>query len=195
MSNSMAVLIDHAATEENAEAVGELIIEALVAEGCILSLPNSSCVITGEGYPPGPRLNELYRFGEHELRYWEMLSHCGVELHVERYVNFWAFPVFESAVCPGCGMAQSEEDRFFDELYECVATFVNDGIVLDIHCPACGHGFSGRQWKCTPDVGLAYLALVFWNWPPFSASGWTTSIPELIARRTGRRLSISWGRM
>ena len=197
MSESLAVLIDHAATEEDAAAVGESIIDALVSEGCILPTPSSSCVLTGEGYPPGPRLNELYSID------WDMLTNCGVKLHTERYVNWWAFPVFEAAVCPGCNVGQTDEEardkhvrkQFFDELYECVAEFINDGIVLDIHCPACNHRYPGTQWKCTPDVGIAYLAIEFWNWPPFSASGWKTSIPELITTRTHRSLAISWGRM
>jgi hypothetical protein len=195
MSETLAVLIDHAASEEDAATVGQSIIDALVSEGCILPTPNSSCVLTGEGYPPGPRLNELYSFGENELRYWDMLTNCGVKLLVERYVNFWAFPVFEAAVCPGCNVAHSEGESFFDGLYECVAAFINDGIVPDIHCPACDQRFPGRQWKCTPDVGISYLAIEFWNWPPFSAAGWNTSIPDLIARRTNRSLATSWGRM
>ncbi|MGN6547169.1 MAG: hypothetical protein ACTHK7_19105 [Aureliella sp.] len=195
MSESLAVLIDHAATREDAEAIGQAIIDALVAEGCILATPNSSCVLTGKGYPPGPRLNELYHSGERELRYWDTLTNCGVKVHAERYVDFWAFPIFEGAWCPACNARQSDDDRFFDELYACVAGFINEGSVSDIRCPSCDERFSGRQWICVPDVGLAYLGIEFWNWPPFSAPGWTTSVPELIAARTGRSLAISWGRM
>ena len=195
MSESLAVLIDHDATEANATAIGESIIDALVAEGCILPTPNSKCVLTGEGFPPGPRLNEIYGYGDAELRYWDMLTNCGVKVHAQRYVNFWAFPVFESAECPACEVAQCEDEVFFDGLYECVSMFMNDGVAPDIHCPACGNPHPGKQWKCTPDVGISFLAIEFWNWPPFDATGWKVSVPKMIEERTNRTLSTSWGRM
>src|SRR6056297_2096864 len=108
MSESYELLIDHDADPTNATSIGESILDALVSERLILPEANSDCVLTGVGFPPGPRLREVYTYGADELHYWDMLTTIGAKLHTERYVNFYGFPVFEYSSCPACN------ERFSD---------------------------------------------------------------------------------
>lgn len=195
MSDSLVLLLDKTVSADDASAVGDRLLGAMIDEGIVQSKPNDRCVLVGLGYPPGPRLRDLYRFGERELPYWELRT-CGVRVRVENYVNFWAFPVFERSNCPRCGSEFRDDFApLMDALYDAVATFVNENELNDIVCPRCEARVPADEWTTVPDVGICRLAIEFWNWPPFDAPGWRQSIPDLLRERTGRSLKVSWGRM
>lgn len=195
MSESYELLIDHEAPSEEAVSIGQSLIEALVTGGIILPQANSSCVLTGVGFPPGPRVREIYAYGKHELRYWDMLTTIGVKLCTQRYVNFFGFPVFEYASCPTCNERFPDNKSLMDAIYECVGSFINDDQLDNIVCPSCAAEIRCDQWVCVPDIGFCRLAIEFWNWPSFIASGWRLSIPDFLNERTGRKLAHSWGHM
>lgn len=195
MSDSYELLIDHDASPENAGAIGKTLIGALIVEGILLPDPNSECVLTGEGFPPGPRLREIYTGGDHEVRYWDVLKTIGVKVHTDRYVNFFGFPVFEYSSCPTCHQRFSGDHSVMDGIFECVGSFINDDRLDDIECPACRARIRCDRWIAVPDIGFCHLAVEFWNWPPFTASGWSLSIPDLLSDLTGRKLARSWGHM
>jgi hypothetical protein len=195
MSESYELLVDHDAGPENASSVGKSIIDALIAERIILPDANSDCVITGIGFPPGPRLREVYTYGEHELRYWDMLTTIGVKLHTERYVNFYGFPVFEYSCCPTCSERFSDNHSVMDAIYDCVGAFINEDRLDNVVCPSCTAETPCDQWVAVPDIGFCHVAIEFWNWPSFAAAGWSLSIPDLLHDLTGRRLTRSWGHM
>jgi hypothetical protein len=86
MSDSYELLIDHEARPENASSIGKAIVDALIAERIILPDANPHCVLTGVGYPPGPRVREIYNYRERDFGYWDMLT-IGVKLYTDHYVN------------------------------------------------------------------------------------------------------------
>lgn len=195
MSESYQVLIDHDASPSEASAVADTIREALLAERIIRPEANSDCVLTGVGYPPGPRLAQIYTYRERELRYWDMLDTIGVKLHQDRYINFFGFPVFEYSKCPACKDRFSGDHPVMEAIYDCVGVFINDERLEPITCPSCSEIISCDRWISAPDLGFCHVAVEFWNWPAFDASGWKLSIPDLLNERTGRRLVTSWGHM
>ncbi|WP_372724042.1 hypothetical protein [Novipirellula sp.] len=188
-------MIDHNATPDDAASIGDAVIELLISERMLLDTPNSECVLNGVGYPPGPRLSEIYNFADRELAFWSELTVNGVKVHAERYVNFFAFPVFEHAICPACKTLFSDDESVMDQLYDCVGHFINDDRLNSLRCPKCSVPTRCDHWTTKPDVGLSYLGIEFWNWAPLSHSGWTLSIPELISNRLGRTMSNGWGKL
>lgn len=195
MSDSLVILLDKSVSASEAQGAGDGLLRALIEERIVLPEPNDACVYGGVGYPPGPRLQEIYRYREQELRYWDMLLTCGVKVQVNNYVNFWAFPIFERLICPSCSGELQDDASAMDALYDAVAAFVNENDPRTIRCPQCDALVPADRSITVPDVGLCRLAIEFWNWPPFDAEGWTLSIPELLRERTGRSLKMSWGRM
>ena len=195
MSESFQLLVDHDATAEDAPAIASRIVDAMVAEQIILPETDAHCVLTGNGFPPGPRLRDAYKFREHELHYWDDLQTVGVKVHTDRYVNFFGFPIFEHISCPGCHRRFADDTAVMDQLYECVGAFINDDRLDEIECPSCSRSKCCTRWTAVPDLGFCCLAIEFWNWPTFDAPGWTLSIPRLLTQRTGRELAHSWGHM
>lgn len=195
MGTTYETLIDHDATPADAAAIGDAVVNLLVSEGILLGTPNSECVLHGVGYPPGPRIPEIYSLGEQEGAFWRALSVNGVKVHAERYVNFFAFPVFEHAICPTCMTKFPDDPSVMDQLYDCVSNFINDNRLGELCCPKCSASTPGDLWVTKPDVGLAYLGIEFWNWPPLSLPAWTLSIPKLITKHLGRTMSNGWGKL
>ncbi|MBD3676744.1 MAG: hypothetical protein HUJ26_24820 [Planctomycetaceae bacterium] len=195
MSESYQLLIDHDAELAGAPSIGQSIIDTLISERIILPEAQSECVLTGVGYPPGPRLRELYDYGEQELRYWDMLRTIGVKLHTDRYVNFFGFPVFEESGCPECDERFSDQHVVMDAIYDCVSSFINDDRLDNITCPSCAMDIPCDQWVTVPDIGFCHVAVEFWNWPSFASKGWKISMPDLLSSHTGRVLAHSWGHM
>jgi hypothetical protein len=194
MSDSFELLIDHDASPDNAAQIGKSITDTLIAQQIVLPSANSICVLNGNGFPPGPRLQELYCVSKNEGRFWDLLTN-GVKLHTERYVNFFGFPVYEHSACPTCHERFANNSSLMDRIYDCVAFFVNDGRLECIYCPSCAAQIRCDHWISVPDIGFCHLAIEFWNWPPFSSDGWKISIPDLLSGVTGRNLAQSWGRL
>jgi hypothetical protein len=195
LASHYVTLIDHHATRDDAEAIGIAVIDLLISERLIQDSPNSDCVHSGIGYPPGPRVGEIYTRIAGEGAFWIDRSVNGVKVCAERYVNFFGFPIFECAVCPSCHASFAKDPSVMDQLYQCVGNFLNDDRFGDICCPTCLTSAQCTSWTTVPDIGLAYLGIEFWNWPPLSMPSWRISIPELIADRLGRTMSIGWGRL
>ncbi|MBB3210677.1 hypothetical protein FHS27_006525 [Rhodopirellula rubra] len=195
MSSSYNSLIDHDVSPTDAESIGNAIVELLVSERFLLATPNEQCVLNGLGYPPGPRIREIFANHESCVPFWEPNAINGVKVHAERYVNFFAFPQLQFAGCPQCRHRFPDGDGVIDQLYDSVATFVNDDRIDIISCPQCNHSSPSNAWRTEPDIGIAYLGIEFWNWVPFSSPLWTTSIPDLIHDHLGRTMAVSWGKL
>lgn len=194
MSANYQVLLDHHAAPSEATAIANALRDVLIAEELVFPTPNADCVYGGVGFPPGPRFASVYSLSENETPYWQLRTN-GVRFCIERYVNFFGFVVFEQSQCPNCHRTFSGDHELMDVIYDCVAAFINDDRLDDIVCPACRATSRCNHWLCVPDLGFCHLAIEFWNWPPFDATGWRLDIPELLERRTGRKLAIGWGHM
>ena len=193
MSDHYELLIDHDASPVNASAIGKALIDVLIAEEIVLPDVNPDCVLAGVGFPPGPRLREIYTYGKSELRYWDMLQTIGVSVHTDRYVNWFGFPVFEYSSCPACRTRFSDNHPIMDAIYDGVGSFINDDQLDEIVCPSCSAHVQCDHWTTVPDIGFCYVAIEFWNWPSFTSTGWQWSIPDLLRERTRRKLIHSWG--
>src|SRR5689334_21726704 len=99
MAECFVVLIDRSTSSDDAPEIGKQIIDTLIDEQLILPEANCSCVLGGRGFPPGPRVHEIYATGDRGFRFWEKLRTNGVQVCSGRYVNYWGIPYIESLRC------------------------------------------------------------------------------------------------
>ncbi len=201
MGDHYIALVDPNATESDAVSRADTVRNALILERIILPKSSSDCVLNGEGYPPGPRLNDCYTFREAtahqppELRYWEMLRTIGVQFHTERWVNFFGFPQFEDVICPTCNQKFDEDSEILDPIYDLVGAFINDRSNAMLECPNCRTDTMIQEWDAKPHLGFCNLAIQFWNWPPFDSDGWKLSVPEIVNRALGNSTVATYGKI
>ncbi len=201
MSTTYQVLIHPTATPDNAAAEAERLRNTLIDAGIIAAETSSDVVLNGIGYLPGPKLNELYRCQPAtancpaELDYWNDLTEIGVQIVAEKWVNFFGFTVFNWMRCPTCEATFNDPHDLVGSLVDAAANFYNDEGLTDIPCPACERSFDVTRWRTKPDLGLCYVAALFWNWPTFESPGWQISIPEQISQALGVSLKTSFGRI
>lgn len=201
MSDHYLALVDPTADTTNATQRAATLRNALIAERLILAETSDKCVYGGIGYLPGPRLNESYDFSDGqpdrppELRYWDMLTVCGVEIHTGKWVNMFGFTVFEWARCPICDKTFDNGGEIMNPLMDAVGDFINNDEPSMLKCPACNRISNVRSWITQPHLGLCNLAAQFWNWPDFDGQGWQISIPEIASQALGCPLIPTYGRM
>jgi hypothetical protein len=197
VSDSYLALVEPTADAANAHERAGL----LHSERIILAETSDQCVYGGVGHLPGPRLNESYAFSggrpdrPPELRYWDMLAVCGVEIHADKWVNMYGFTVFEWARCPSCDQTFKADSEIMNPLYDAVGDFINNAEPSMLKCPACERYCTIQSWVTQPHLGLCHLAVQFWNWPDFNADGWRISIPDIASRAIGCSLISTYGRM
>ncbi len=191
MSDWYFALIDTSADASKAQDRADRFVIDFVSRGILLSEANDECVY-GIGYPPGPRLNELY---ELEGQSFQSVGICGVEDIVGKYVNQFGLVVFDYAKCPDCRREFNFQSAISGPLGDAIGAFLQEDQPAMLRCPGCDVERKVQHWITKPHLGFCHLAIQFWNWPDFDAKGWRISIPELASNAIGAPLIVSYGRM
>ena len=201
MSDYYLALVDPVANVTNAKERANRLRDGLIVNGIISAETSEECVYGGLGHLPGPHLKDLYVLVEGlsdrppELRDWDTLGICGVEIHAEKWVNVFGFTVFESAKCPACEKTFGNRSEIMTPLSAAVSHFLKRDEPTTLQCPSCQKTQTVQSWITTPHLGFCHVAAQFWNWPRFDAPGWQISIPEIASRILETNVVTTFGRM
>jgi hypothetical protein len=194
MSDWYEALCDPKATAENAEVLANIGLNVLLENEIIDPELNSDCVLSGEGYSPGPAVPSLYIPGEREALFWELKTN-GVEITTGRWFNLFGTTILESILCPRCKAEFRLEGDFGDRYAEQVGAWLNEAATFPVQCDSCHESSYVESWESKPHLGFSMLTFQFWNWPPLDYSGWKLDISNLIGEAIGHRLIRTWGRL
>ena len=186
--------VDVEATPEQAESLGQQVVQRLVGEGVIQPTLDPEATLGGPGYRPGDRLNDLFEVSPGAYAPWGMFS-CGMEVVAERWVNTFGFICVEAFVCPRCSARYSLDDSVGQQFGEAIGQFLKGNDQPLVHCPSCRHDSPAPGWYTKPHFGFAHLAFIFWNWPPLDSPSWKIDILKLIAETTHHKIVVTYGKV
>lgn len=131
--------------------------------GNALVLPEKKdCVLGGDGFPPGPRFQELFSWPVQSLG----LLTNGVQVAATKDIKFVdAGQGDYHFYCPSCRV---ESFAYGDERYtpwqEAMDSFFDGGSGL-LACPHCDRATRVDQWLYVPHSGFSRFRVTFWNSP------------------------------
>lgn len=193
MSDNFERLVDVDVAAQSADGLAQRVIDDFWAKGLITGELNEDCVLGGQGYRPGPAIQDLYLPIESEMPFWKR-STCGVEPEIGRHFNVYALgPEFDGLTCPACRAVVRYSDSFGDGVANAIDEWSNQSGGCLLQCPECAVGRSICDWACKPPLGFGNLSFTFWNWPPFDYPSWKIDIGALVAKITGHRIVRTWG--
>lgn len=194
MSDNFEMLVDVDVTIDEAEEVMRVVLEKLQNVGLITSQSDRECTFGGDGFKPGPSIQDAYVLGKNEGAFWELRT-CGVEPQVGRHFNDWALgPVCEGFECPTCGASiEPFDESFQDALGTAICAWTDQSGSLLVSCPKCQSDHPVTDWPCKPPLGFGNLSFRFWNWPPLTSSSWTTDVSAIVGEATGHTIVRTYG--
>lgn len=196
VSDEFERLVDVDVSAADAPAVCEQVVDRLRELGLIAGKLNSKCVLSGEGYLPGPAMPKLYQVPKGGDRFWELVT-CGVEPQVGRHFNYEALgEACEGFACPACGEGIDPfDDVFQDVLGAAVDQWLKQSGKGLVACPECKKKTTITKWHCQPPLGFGHLSFSFWNWPPLDSSSWKIDIRTLVEEVTGHTIVKTYGHL
>jgi hypothetical protein len=132
----------------------------LIKTGIISGDANADCVLSGTGYPPGPRYHDAVTTAGTD-RFLSLRTN-GMALVTGRTV-FYGDPGADVS-CPGCGT----QIRFAEVIVPAMEEWHTGTGSGCRPCPQCGMRHSLNEWRWQPPWAFGYLGAEFWNWPPLS---------------------------
>ena len=172
MSDYSISIVFPSVSSEDAERIGQDLLQWLQAER-VLGSELQDCVLgRPEGYPPGE--NYVAATDEPD-EFLQTLQTNGAELITKRTVFDTGGNGFE-IVCPSCSKA-IEDLKPWGEAVDEWFTAAGPGMLA---CPNCPSTRAVTDWTYEPPFGFANLGITFWNWPDFAPA-----FLEAIASRVG----------
>lgn len=160
------------ATDEEADALGQRVVDDLVRRGVVLPGLSSEAALGGQGHPVGPAWPETVEHpvpgGVSGEPPW------GLEVRLGREVHDGAQYSVEAVTCPRCSVRRpfygppdelgptGTDEAGLRAFYEAAATW-RDGGEADLACAACGTTAPVTRWQAE-GAALASLVFVFWEW-------------------------------
>jgi hypothetical protein len=191
MSDHFQMLVDPVVDEDQAGDLCGAVVDRFRGLGLIVG------ELGPEGYKPGPALTHLYRPREGERGFpYELVSN-GVEPHIGRDLNAWAFgPVCQGFDCRYCHHHFPETDKaFFRAASDAIGQWFDRSDSFDLTCPRCSKQTPITEWRCIPPLGFGNLSFQFWNWPQLDAPEWKIDLRTLVADITGHPVVATYGRI
>lgn len=150
-----------------------------------------------DGYKPGPALAHLYRAREGSRGFPYELINNGVEPHVGRDFNPYAFgPFCQGFDCPNCHQHFPETDRdFCRAVSDALGQWFDRSNSFDLACTRCSKKTAITEWQCTPPLGFGNLSFRFWNWPRLDAPEWQIDLRKVVADVTGHPIVATYGKI
>jgi hypothetical protein len=177
MGEYFQTIVDLQATDEQAEALGALVLAWLVDGGIVEATCRDES--RGGGHAPGPRYAAAVVEPDEGLH---RLNNNGLHVVTGRTV-FFSMGV-DAIACPWCTTAVAWE-RLSDAVDEWYA-----GAAGTRRCGGCGRVMGLNDWRWQPPWGFGYLGFEFWNWPPL-AKGFLAE----VGRRLGHRTVLAAGKL
>lgn len=161
-------VVDLDATEADAPALGQRVVDTLVARGVLLPHLSPDAALGADGYPAGPEWAWSMERSASQERPW------GMEVRVGRALHDGGQGGVDSVTCPLCstrrgfygppeefGPTCTDEDGL-DWFHEAVATW-SAGDAADLECRTCGGAAPVTDWS-VEGAALACLGFNFWGW-------------------------------
>lgn len=162
MGNTYQTILDFEISPAEARERAEHIRTWMIEKKVLLS-ELSDCTLGEEGgYPPGP---EYYQVTEGRSELLARLNINGVEFGTQREYAY-CMSDQQTIECSHCGVISEMPE----ECYEGIQRWIEGEDEILISCPSCKTTKPYNEWKFNPPLGLGYLRITFWNWPPLKES-------------------------
>ncbi len=192
MGDQFQMLVDPVVAEDEAGDLCQVIIDRFRQLELIVGELDPDA-----GYKPGPGVAHFYRprAGKRGFPY-ELIMN-GVESHVGRDLNVWAFgPVCQGFDCPHCREHFPQTDKdFFRAASDAIGRWFDRSDSFDLACPRCGQRTAITRWQCTPPLGFGNLSFQFWNWPRLDYPEWQIDLRKVVADVTGHPIIATYGKI
>ncbi len=192
MSDWYEVLMIYDVDEEQSQSLANEVRDLLITEQFIHPIPNEDCVLGGTGHPPGPRVKQAYRDWSDPYENNFRCKTNGVEFCVTRYINFYGMSESTPSSCPRCDQQYAGNENVIEAFVSVAENFLENGTFSTICCPNCKESVAANEWNVS-DLGLCFLAIRFWNWPPFDKP--KGAIQMMIEAKFGCKVVNSYGRI